>query len=276
MAEPTQGVQNKWLLIIALALALIVVFLYNAHIRAIRAEREGDTISVVALQKAVAANEPLTSRHIVKAVIPKDPQNEYKKIVPWDQRSSLTVGGEGKPVNRSIRKGEYLRWDDIYRTGGEKASDRLGDRMVAIPIEFEQDQSLGDLLAPGDVVNLKGVFPAPGGTYRSFRILSDVRVMNVGGRGGEETRSARSGAANYRRITIEVSPDVSLKLSNLLTHMIGPMQIELKRTESIVPTDAGKINPELENLAVQARAPGRGGSAVPATPTLPTPPTPAK
>jgi len=263
MTESTQGIQNKWLLVIALALALIVVFLYNAHIRAIRAEREGDTIAVVELQKDIAVGQKLTSRHIGKAIIPKDSQNEYKKIVPWNQRDTLTVG-DSRVVFRALRKGGFLLWDDIYKAAGEKASSKLGDGMVGIPIEFDRDQSLGDILSPGDTINLKGVFSAPSGTCRTYRIISHVRVMNVGGRGAAEAAGAPGRALNYRRITIEVSPEVSLKISNLMTHMVSPMQIEIQKAGPIIPADAGKINPDLESLAAQAKATTPSGAAVPA------------
>jgi len=270
MTESTQGIQNKWLLVIALALALIVVFLYNARIRAIRAEREGDTVAVVELQKDIAVGQRLTSRHIGKAVIPKDSQNEYKKIVPWDQRDMLTVG-DSRAVFRSLRKGGFLLWDDIYKAGGEKASSKLGDGMVGIPIEFDRDQSLGDILSPGDTINLKGVFSAADGMRRTYRIISHVRVMNVGGRGAAEIAGAAGSLSNYRRITIEVSPEVSLKLSNLLTHMVSPMQIEIQKTGPIVPVEAGKINPDLEHLAARAKATIHSGATVPPaiSPTFP-------
>ena len=67
MSEPAQGIQNKWLLIIAVVLALVVVFLYNAHISAIKSELEGKTVSVVQMAKDLPVGERITARHIKKA-----------------------------------------------------------------------------------------------------------------------------------------------------------------------------------------------------------------
>lgn len=265
MAEQTQGIQNKWLLIIAVVLALVVVLLYNAHIHAIRSELEGKTVAVVQMAKDLPAGERITARHIKKAVIPKDSAEAYGKIMPWKYRDMLTEHG-GKVVYRTLRKDQYLLYDYIDDASGSRASQKLGDGMVAIPIEFDRDQSLGDMLAPGDTVNLKGVFPTTGGTHKTYRILSDVRVMNVGGGGAMEGsgRSRRSPRTkNYRRITIEVRPEVSLKLSNVLTHMIGDVQIELNQAGPGGVGEAGRINPQLELLASQAKAVTRRGRTIP-------------
>jgi len=268
MAEPVQGIQNKWLLIIAVVLALVVVFLYNAHIRAIRSELEGKTVEVVVMAKDLPAGEKITARHIARAVIPRDSAEAYGKIWPWKYRDVLTEHG-GKVIHRALHKGEYLLYDYVDDAGGARASQKLGDGMVGITIEFSRDQSLGDMLAPGDTVNLKGVFPTPGGTYRTYRMLSDVRVMNVGGVGAaDETGGAGSlrRARNYQRITIEVTPDVSLKLSNLLTHLVGDVQVELNQAGLSGSTQPGQISPELEYLAAQARPAGRVGATIPLAP----------
>ena len=58
---------------------------------------------------------------------------------------------------------------------------------------------------------------------------------------------------SYRKMTIEVDEDVSLKLSNLFSHMLGKVQLELRRRDARMPPDAGRINPALESLASQAR-----------------------
>ncbi len=268
MAEPVQGIQNKWLLIIAVVLALLVVFLYNAHIRAIRSELEGKTVEVVQMAKDLPAGEKITARHITKAVIPKDSADAYGKIWQWKDRDMLTEFG-GNVIHRSMHKGEYLLYDYVDAAGGARASQKLGDGMVGITIEFSRDQSLGDMLAPGDTVNLKGVFPTPGGVYKTYRMLSDVRVMNVGGVGAADD-AGRAGATrqvrNYQRITIEVTPDVSLKLSNLLTHLVGDVQVELNQSGLAGTAQPGLINPELEYLAAQAKPAGRVGAISPLAP----------
>jgi Flp pilus assembly protein CpaB len=210
MAEPVQGIQNKWLLIIAGVLALVVVLLYNAHIQAIKSEQQGQTVAVVQMAKDLPAGERITALHIKKAVIPKDGAEAYGKIWRWADRDVLTVDG-GQPLRRNLHKGEYLLYDYVEDAGGVRASRKLGDGMVGITIEFDRDQSLGDMLSPGDTVNLKAVFATPGGVYKTYRMLSDVRVMNVGGVGASDETGGSSRARrsrNYKRMTIEVTPDV--------------------------------------------------------------------
>lgn len=261
MAQPVQGIQNKWLLIIAVVLALVVVVLYNAHIRAIRSEQEGRTLAVVQMAKDLPAGEKITAKHITRAEIPRDSADAYKKVWKWKDREILTGYG-GKVIHRTLNKGEYLLYDYVDDVGGSRASRKLADGMVGIGIEFDRDQSLGDLLAPGDTVNLKGVFPTPGGIQKTYRIVSDVRVMNVGGVGATEDASRARRARNYQRITIEVTPDVSLKLSNLLTHMIGEVQVELNPAGISATAQPGQINPQLDYLASQAKSASRTGRTV--------------
>ena len=81
-------------------------------------------------------------------------------------------------------------------------------------------------------------------------------MLNVGGRNtGVEPGSTTgsTGMKNYRKIVVEVTPDVSIQLSNVLTHIQGDVQLELNRAGSPRPKNAGQINEELKNLAGQAQ-----------------------
>ena len=53
--EKTHGVQNKWLLLIAIVLGLMTVFIYQGHIKAIRAEQEGQKIAIIEITKGPPA-----------------------------------------------------------------------------------------------------------------------------------------------------------------------------------------------------------------------------
>ena len=260
MAEETQGIQNKWLLLIAVVLGVIVVLIYNAHIRAIRAEQKGKTVAIIQVNKDLKLGEKITARHIKMEEIPHGSEKAFGKVLKWEDRNFVLALG-GRRVNQPVMKGQYLLWDHVMDYSGSRASGKLGDGMVAIPIEFDSDKSLGDILSVGDTVNLKGVFDLKGGQYKTYRIISGVRVMNVGGRGaagGAGAGRGRTGMKSYRRITIEVSPKVSLELSNLMTHMHGDIQLELNQASTRLPPNAGEINPLLEPLTAKARPITRG------------------
>lgn len=264
--EKSSGIQNKWLLIIALVLGALVVLVYNAHIRAIRSEKEGQYRDIVEMTKDLKADGKITRRHIAKIRIPAGDEKAFRKVIPWKQRDWLLAGG-GRRVNQAVKKGEYLLWDHVMGGSGASPAGTLGEGMVAIPLEFDASQSLGDMLSVGDRVNLKGVFSVRGGPLNTYRMIEAVRVLNVGGRGASEgSGRGRGGMKSYRKITIEVSEDVSLQLSNLFSHMQGEVQLELRSASNRLPINAGEINPALANLAQKAKVSQPRGSGVESVP----------
>ena len=58
---------------------------------------------------------------------------------------------------------------------------------------------------------------------------------------------------NYRKIVIEVTPEVSIQLTNVLSHIQGDVQLELNRSGAPRPKNAGQINEELKGLAERAQ-----------------------
>lgn len=249
--EKPQGIQNKWLLLIAVVLGVIVAVIYNVHIAAIRAEQKGRTIEVIELVRDLDPGDRIEADDITQAEIPRAHAEAFGKVVRWEDRPTVLARG-GKAVNQSLMKGEFLLWSAISGSGGSRASAKLGDGMVARALEFDDEESLGDLLSPNDTVNLLGVFSLRGGQPQTYRIISGVRVLNVGGVGASDDAS-RGKRRNYRKITIELTPDVSLQLNNLMTHILGPIRLELNKSSARLPRDAGTISPQLRPLAQQAQ-----------------------
>ncbi len=256
MAEQTQGIQNKWLLLIAVVLAVVVVIIYNAHIRAVRNELVGEKVALVKVTRDFKRGEKITARNVEREMIPRSSEKAFGNVLRWEDLDILRESG-GRLINQPINKGQLLLWDHLLDFQRSRPSNTLREGMVAIPIEFDADQSLGDILSVGDTVNLKGVFSVGDKPAQTYRIISAVRVLNVGGQGAIEQTGKNAmragGMKNYRKMTVEVDEDVSLKLSNLLSHMLGKVQLELRRRDERMPPDAGKINQALESLANQAR-----------------------
>jgi Flp pilus assembly protein CpaB len=253
MAEQTQGIGSKWLLLTAVILGALVVFIYNAHIRAIRKELAGDKISLVKVTRDFKRGEKITARYVEREQIPRSSAKAFGNVLRWKDLDILRENG-GRVVNQPINKGQLLLWDQLLDFRRNRPSSTLREGMIAIPIEFSADQSLGDILSVGDTVNLKGMFAIGSTPARMYRIISALRVLNVGGRGATEQPARGSGGMrNYRKITVEVDEDVSLQLSNVFSHMIGKVQLELRRRGAKPPAEAGEINPALASLASQAR-----------------------
>ncbi|HNX26696.1 MAG TPA: RcpC/CpaB family pilus assembly protein [Phycisphaerae bacterium] len=253
MAEHEQqaiGVQNKWLILIALVLGILAAAVYNLHIKAIRDEYEGNSVKIIELRRDLSAGDRLRSDCIEACEIPatEAARKSFGNVIKWSQKDMLLVEG-GKRVNQPVRKGQFLLWDHITGREGTNPSNRISDGMVLKSIEFDKSQSLGDALSAGDRVNLCGLFSLNGQPLQSYRIIEGVRVLNIGGKGAAV--EGKSVGQSYNRITVEVPEEVSLRLDNVLTHMTGQIQLELRPYSAPAPTDIN-INPLLGSLATQA------------------------
>lgn len=252
MAEQQQsiGVQNKWLILIAIVLGIMAAAIYNLHVKAIRNEYEGNSVEIVEVTRDLAAGDRLRGDCIKPYEIPASEaaKKSFGNVIKWSQHDMLLVEG-GKRVNQPVKKGQFLLWDHITGREGTNPSNRISYGMVLKSIEFDKSQSLGDALSAGDRVNLCGMFVLNGQPLKSYRILEGVRVLNIGGKGAAgETKSV---GQSYNRITVEVPEDISLKLDNVLTHMVGQAHLELRPYTAPIP-DAITINPLLSAMAAQA------------------------
>ncbi len=267
--ETSQGIQNKWLLLIAIVLGVVVVFIYNAHVSAIREEMKGKAIEVVEMARDLDAGQRLTTRHIRMAEIPRGEAAAFGRVVRWSDRHRLLVRG-GKHVNQKLSKGDYLQYDHLPGGSGLVPSSKITEGMVLRGLQFSKDQSPGDALMPNDTINLLGVFSVGGGKPRMYRMIEGVRVLNIAGRGAADRNlsgASSSATRSYRQISIELRKDVALDLANLLTHMQGEIGLELNRRGDKPSMNAGRINPDLKKLASYAKPVVRGGRSRLTTPT---------
>lgn len=249
--QQTIGVQNKWLIVIAIILGIMAAAIYNLHIKSIRNEYENNSLKIVEVVRDLSTGDKLRSDCIQEADIPATAatSKSFGNVISWSKRSLLLAEG-GKRVNQPVRKGQFLQWEHIMGREGVNPSNKISDGMVLKSIEFDKSQSLGDALSAGDRVNLCGMFSINGQPLQSYRIIEAVRVLNIGGKGAAV--DGKSVGQSYNRITIEVPEDVSLKLDNVLTHMVGQAKLELKPYSAPIPPDMA-INPLLSTLAAQAK-----------------------
>ena len=250
MEESKQELQNKWLLLIAVVLGVIVVLIYNAHIYAIRSAQKAEKVGVAVVLRKLQTGDKINEKDIGEREIPREIANRLGDIVKYDERGTAW----GKRLIYAADKGSFLKWSQINASQSISPSGKVKKGTVGKTIVFSSEESLGDLLVVGDAVSLQGQFSVNGGRYEYYPIMK-VRVLNIGGAGAADTSSNRFGRGmkNYRKMTIEVPEDVSLKLSNLFTHMVGDVKVDLcpENTEADLT-----INEELDGLTRKAR-PGR-------------------
>ncbi|HUT02158.1 MAG TPA: Flp pilus assembly protein CpaB [Phycisphaerae bacterium] len=263
--EERNGVQNVWLLIIALALGLVVVVVYNFHIYRVRQEGRGKTISLLRVNRDIEAGERLADEDLQEQFLPKQYEGSLGNVVRAENKENAV----GSVVNQNIEKGRWLHWSHIIGGDTAKPANVIAKGNVAVTVPVDPRMSLGDILSQNDRVNILGLVPV-GQQLRTFRIIKGVRVLAIGGEGirpnkvMEWTPKSKQGSRSYRSITIEVSPDVSIQLANVLTHVSGSCWVELLSSSEARSADFGKISPELKDKAASpSRATGSGAGGTP-------------
>jgi Flp pilus assembly protein CpaB len=261
MAEEERGgAQNVWLLFIALGLGLVVVVIYNVHIYKVRREGRGKAIHLLRVTRDIDAGDKLASDDLEKRLVPRQYEQSLGNVVGADTLDFAI----GQALNRPIEKGQWLLWEHI--TGGDtrKPAWQIGQGNVAVGVPLDTKTVPGDILRQNDRVNIVGLIPI-GSTLKTFRIIEGVRVLAIGGEGIKVPKSIDDSpkvggvSRSYHSITVEVSQDVSLKFTNILTHVSGRCWVELLSSrEEPNPKKFGRINPLLEKIAAEPSRPVRG------------------
>lgn len=269
--EERAGGQNVWLLVVALALAAVVVVIYNVHIYNVRRAARGEKVYLLRVIRDVEAGETLRDDDVEVAAIEKQHASMLGSVV-GEENMQFAVGSR---VNRAIPRNHWLLWDYITDLDTAKPANAITPGNVAVTVSVDPRLSLGDILRQNDRVNILGQIPQ-GQSLRTYRLIEGVRVLAIGGQGLkvsaglDATPRSRRGMRTYRNITIEVTPETSIELSNLLTYVSGDCWVELISSKADKKKSYGRVNPELANLAAApsktgggGRVPGGGGAMPP-------------
>jgi len=211
MTEETAAVQNKGMLAVAIVLGLAAVVLYNWQVRAILAESRGEQVKIVRFERDMRMGERIDVTKDLRM------QEVSKRLAAGLGPDVVQVAGlaelqmyNNSALNRNVSNGQFLTNSMIITSKKTLPSEVLSEGdFVAIPIPVRL--ALGDILRPGDRVNLLARVPMKDGKINVDRVIDRVRVLAVGGKGLQEPvgggRGEDEGSTTYRQITIEVSSD---------------------------------------------------------------------
>jgi Flp pilus assembly protein CpaB len=260
MAEESQGAQNSGLLpVVAIALAVVVVIVYNLQLRRERMAAKGESVSVLKYGRDLDAGEEISERDLEEHYIDTQHREALGNVVEGKDKELLVT----QAVVQDVRLGHFVFWSHVGGKEGEKAAQKITKGMVTRTVEIDSVSSPGTILNVYDRINLIGVFEVSN-KRRTYRIIADVRVLAVGGRGptgtdisGGEVRTPRA-SRSYRSVTIEVSPDVSLQLNDVLAHIQGPLIAEVRHPgDKTFVANSGQILPPLDTAFVGKKPVGR-------------------
>ncbi|HUT61755.1 MAG TPA: hypothetical protein VNA25_28285 [Phycisphaerae bacterium] len=247
MADEAPGIQNKGMLIVAVVLGLLAVLIYNWQIQRVRAESRGEMVKLLRFERDKKPGDEIDA---AKDLIV---QEVSKKLAAGLGDVAIVERGETPkkydrfPVNQRVLKGQFLLNSYLTYEASRSPSARISDdNLVAMAVPLRE--APGDILRPGDRVNLVAQVSLGGQPTKPERIIEDIKVLAVGGKSLRENSfsdnpyAREEGIAMYRAITVEVSPEASLQLETVLANTSGGMRVEVLSPKARPSPRAGKVN----------------------------------
>jgi len=239
--EQTSTVQNKSLLITALALGVVVALVYNWHIGEVRRAGVGETVMLLVPRRTLQPGDKLDPKDLRVVNV----ETHFKEGLGANVISG-TMPDEliGEELSRGVQRGRFLRWGDITGHQDMALSWVLRKGMESFTLKIETNESPGQMLRQGDRIAVIGTLDV-GGKVKSYRIIEGVKVVSIGGlavpeganrgRTGSSVRTMRS----YRSVGIQVDPETALQLHNVVPRVIGNLRVDV-----LSPKDKGLPDPE--------------------------------
>ena len=233
MPEEAPAVQNWRLLIVACVLGLVVMIVYNLHIRAVARQGRREQVTAFRYERNIDAGDTLADDDLTGEQIPRDVADRLGRLLEEGEKDTLAVN---QKINRAVSKGDFAMAGHFTSVENPGPAWNLGENMVQRTIPVDSKKTVGRVLRIGNHVNILGVLPTKQGTYKMYRIIEWLKVVAIGGEtdrrnaSGGRMNTAERGVRSYNAITVEMQRkpvDVSLQWGNLETHLRGPAIIEV-------------------------------------------------
>lgn len=242
--QPPPG--NPRLVIVAVIVAIAAVVLVNVYIGMIRAASRPGAITVFRLNVSVRPGDKLYARDVTAVKVDKRFADAFKNAVKANDR--------GQPFRLGTTFQRRAGMNDIltYNLFEPPEQNRLdltidpGMRGVALTVN---SQKLPGDIQPGMYVDLQAPFRNRNGAEPVLPVMERVKVLLVGSQSVLDQREPGNARAvtNYSTITVEVTPEQALELSQIQHLAAGGFEINLRNPgdESTPGIPGGGINPEI-------------------------------
>ncbi len=240
---------SKQLLVVALVLAAIVAVIYNVRIVQIRSESKGDTIELIYVVRDMQAGEKIRPKDIETVEVSAEVAKRLDNYMTSNDMDTALANTLYQPV----LKGRLLKSEHMYTSTRDNPSEKIKSGMVTYTLKIDPRQGPGEILSVGDRVSVLAMLTVGSKPLQAYRIIKDVKVIEIGGvtfsdQLARPGKRQKTGQRQYRKITVEVSPDVSLQLANVLSHVRGNVWLEVRNPTAGKPTGKPQINSQLRNL----------------------------
>lgn len=186
-------------LVVSMAVAMFGFVLLAVYVRRFQHEvRGGELVQLLATRKEVSADQPLDEQALVVRTLP-EAYVEKRNVLASDLSRVL-----GVRAANDLEANQTLLWTDLAASerGGASLSSRIPRGMRAISVEQGSRRALGELLLPGDRIDVLLTKPKPGheSGVVTVPLLQNLLVLAVG----------NSVQANHDSATVGRSSSVTL------------------------------------------------------------------
>lgn len=226
--DPKTGIANTKLLVVALVLGVLATVLFNVQIYRARMAGKGDTEWVLQYAVDRQASDAISTGDLKEVEIDTKFAKGLGNYVSQKDRKSVA----GQRLSQSVLKGQWVLWHHITASSENNPSAKIRREMRKYSFAVDPDHSPMEKLAEGDRVDVYGMFSINKADQKAYLIVEDLKVME------KPTR---------RKVTVEVTPEMSGQLANIETNAMSPLWITVRNpTERARST---KINADLRDMS---------------------------
>ncbi|MBS3733910.1 MAG: hypothetical protein KGY99_03180 [Phycisphaerae bacterium] len=237
MAEKTPVVRNTKLLLIALGLGLLVAIVYNVHVKRIREAGKGDLIYLLKATDDLDAGTQISQELGGGIMIEPIPRKYGQGLGPFIRLQNREEADdyEQEELLADVRANEYIRYEHISETAGDRPSQWIDPKKKAVPLSVEA-QNVPDAVNYGDRVDVIAPFYIGDEGVKRTKVFSAVRVVPP------ETQSDSRRTFSIRgrgKITIELDPDDAMRWENLRQDIAEGLGLSVHLVSSHPDADYG-------------------------------------
>ena len=248
MADEQPPIAQNWrLLIVAFALGLVVMVVYNMHIAQVRKGSKGEMVKLLKSDRDIDPGKTIPNEAALALEVPKDLVGALGDVIPYDGRAEYV---DAQKVQVRIHKDTLIRSTNFK--GYEVGNNLISAGMVSKGLQVDPNRSGALQGREGIWVNVVLNMPnVRSGELVPVRVLKSARVVGIGDSIVEEPSNldssrGRAGQSGYRKVTIELTEKMAGAMDELVNKAVGPAWLEMLANRD--NQGAPSLTPEAEKL----------------------------
>jgi hypothetical protein len=225
--QPGASQGSTKLVMVAMALAILAVVLYNLSISIVRSEVRKAQFVVYKLAQEVRAGQPLSKKALQTILVPdtKEFRQAMKQLKVYDGKTLQSrIDTKNFKLKRTGFSGQLVT-HDLFEDQDELTGSKILEGYREYPLKIK-GHSVG-AIRRGVRVDINAPLATGGEITESVLVMENVKVVALGLQSLRESRDGNSQSRSFSTITVEVKPQVARHLAALTRLMGGESEFEL-------------------------------------------------